>query len=496
VSINVELGEQQAPGAVPAGLQPFGALPVWLEAAAQPERVQRALARSIPACAAGELTLEACEIKRLRFKAKTRCWTGSYRVTVAGPQPGQRRVVVLRGTILPPGMDDPAAASAAPAFGEPGWRTYLPDLRLDLQVEPEETELTMLPSLTDPAQARALLEESIRRGPGAYRDIRIAAAAPRVARHKLNSRCTILYHLEYPADLAAEQRGPELVIAKVYHDDKGQNAYTGMRALWESPLATSEKVSIAEPLAYLPDLKLLLQAPIPVEQTLRDLLRGALRSGTPEAMTTLQDYLRKTAVGLAELHHSGVRCGSAWGWADELANVRKQSERLARVVPHLADAAAPLLERLEELGHTYPGDPAAPAHGSLRLNQVLLHQGQIGFVDFDSFCQAEPAMDLALFRSSLKDKGMRDLYEEGSNAHGAALDPDTYEARLAQLEDLSEVFLAHYERHAPVSRPRVALWEACYLFRLVLRSWSRVQPVPVTHLLTLLEREGRATGWW
>src|ERR687885_1837271 len=188
MSINVERRDQHAPRAMPAGLQPFGALPAWLEAAAQPERVRSALARSglkpASACAAGELTLEVCEIKGLRFSAKTGCWTGSYRVTVAGPQPGQRRVVVLRGTIIPPGMEEPAAAGATPAFGEPGWRTYLPELRLHVQVEPEETELTMLPALTDPDQARAFLEQSIRSGPGAYADLRIAAVTPHVMRHK------------------------------------------------------------------------------------------------------------------------------------------------------------------------------------------------------------------------------------------------------------------------------------------------------------------------
>src|SRR5919202_3719127 len=130
-----------------------------------------------------------------------------------------------------------------------------------------------------------------------------------------------------------------------------------MRALWDSPLATSEAERIAEPLAYLPALKVLVQGPIREEQRLSDLLRGALRSGAPEAMAEVQDYLRKTAVGLAALHRSGVRWGTAWGWADELATVRGQSERLARVVPHLADAAAPLLERLEALGQAYPAGP-------------------------------------------------------------------------------------------------------------------------------------------
>src|SRR5207244_7553711 len=131
-------------------------------------------------------------------------------------------------------------------------------------------------------------------------------------------------------------------------------------------------------------------------------LWGALRSGTPEAMAALQEYLRKTAVGLAELHRSRVRWGTVRGWADKLADIRDELEQLACVVPHLADAAAPLLGRLEALARAYPVDPPVPAHGDFRPNQVLLHQGRIGFVDFDSFCQAEPAMDLALFLSSLK----------------------------------------------------------------------------------------------
>src|SRR5918912_2325961 len=251
-----------------------------------------------------------------------------------------------------------------------------------------------------------------------------------------------------------------------------------MRALWESPLATSEKVRIAEPLAYLPDIRVLLQGPICVEQTLSALIRRALHSGKAETMTALQEYLRKTAVGLAELHRSGVRWGTAWGWADELANVREEKlEPLSRIVPQLADAAAPLLERLEALDRAYPADPPVPAHGTFRPAQVLLSQGRIGFIDFDGFCQAEPAMDLALFRSSLKDKGMRMLYDEADSRDDAALDPATCRTRLAQLDELSEVFLAHYERHASVSRQRVAVWEACELFRRVVRSWAQVQPV-------------------
>jgi hypothetical protein len=70
------------------------------------------------------------------------------------------------------------------------------------------------------------------------------------------------------------------------------------------------------------------------------------------------------------------------------------------------------------------------------------------------------------------------------------------EARLAQLDELSEEFLAHYERHAAVSRQRIALWEACDLFTLVLHCWARVQPVRMACILMLLERHWHATGLW
>src|SRR5918911_4469759 len=100
-------------------------------------------------------------------------------------------------------------------------------------------------------------------------------------------------------------------------------------------------------------------------------------------------------------------------------------------------------------------------------------------------------MDLALFLTSLKKNGMLALYDERNSMDGAALDPAACQARLAQMDELGEVVLAHYERHAPVSRPRVALWEACDLFTLVLHSWVRVKPIRVTHMLMLLERHGR-----
>jgi hypothetical protein len=95
-----------------------------------------------------------------------------------------------------------------------------------------------------------------------------------------------------------------------------------MRALWRSPLATDKRVQIAEPIAYLPDLKLLIQGPIPEEQTLTTLLESALRTQTSAALAALDSAMRKTAIALAALHQSGTATSSTYRWIDELAEVR------------------------------------------------------------------------------------------------------------------------------------------------------------------------------
>ena len=407
----------------------------------------------------------------------------------------------LRGRLHPPGTAAPAIPAAGAAFGADGWRCYLPELGLELWPQPPDAAPPALPLLTEPEAARALLERSIRSGSPRYRDLRLRACTPSVVRHRLGRHCTVVYRLTYPAGLAAGRGWPDLVVAKAYHGDEGRTAYAAMRALWHSPLRTGGVVSIAEPLAYVPELRVLVQGPVRGDRTLKQLIPAALRAGTPGALAALAGHVRRAAAGLAALHRSGAAPGPTRTWADELAEVREVLADLAVSLPQLAAAAAPLLARLEALAAAHPADPPVPAHGSFRPAQVLLHGGQIGFIDFDGFCQAEPAMDLAQFRATAKEAGLngvlsdKDEDEDGAAA-GAALPaedgalPDRAAclARLGRVDALCEAFLAAYEARHPVSRPRVALWEALALLTMVLHRWTKVKPARLPLSLLLLER--------
>ncbi len=474
------------------GFWKLAVLPDWLLAPLQAGGVSDALRRAVPEFASGALILRNVKIKRMTLKDDA-CgrWAGTYNLTIEEPGAGKRGVA-LRGTFTPPHLRGDTVSETPGAqrpFGVEGWRCALPELGLELEPEPPESQLAAMPQLTDPEQARVLLERGINSGNPTYHDLRIRGCTPEMISYKPGSRATIRYHLSYTPGSSADRHWPETVIAKTYRkDSKGRNAYDGMLVLWHSPLATGDLATIAEPLAYIPELKIMVQRPIAGEQSLEDMLKAALSADSQEAIEELYDYMRKAAAGLAALHQSGVRHGETIELAERFAEIHELIARLLVPVPELAGTAEPLLMRLESLAATHPPDPGVPTHGTFHPEQVLIDGPKIGLIDFDDFCMAEPALDVGLFRAAIKDNGMNAL--DASLAHNREIRV----ARLEQLDTIGEVFLAEYERHAPISRQRVALWEAWSYLRDALHYWTKVKPAEPDNGALMLESHLRDMG--
>ena len=166
---------------------------------------------------------------------------------------------------------------------------------------------------------------------------------------------------------------------------------------------------------------------------------------------------------------------------------------MTTAVPALAPAVVPLFAYLEGLAVGSTPDMQVPTHGTFRPAQVLLDQGRIGFIDFDSFCQAEPAMDLALFMVALVDSGMSFFTARQSSIPEHEL-RHVLEERLTYLDALADSFLSHYAALRPVSHARVGLWRALNTLELVARSWDRVKPKRLNHTILMLERQLRMRG--
>jgi len=470
---------------IASGLSAFGTLPEWLVAGMDGELVGSELERQVPELSDGRLRLLSCVPAGLHAKGDE--WVARYEVQVAE---GKRaRGIVLVGRLWAPGQEPPGAAmktTAEPRFGAIGWHGWLPGARLQLRVQGHDDALPALATLVDPTSAAELLQRVLRSA--GYPEVTIASCLPQVLRYKPGSRCTVLERLDY-ADRGGAPTPPDFVVAKTHRGDKGQTAWAAMNALWGVPDRWRHAVMLAQPLAYLPVERILVQGPVPGEVKLDELAIQVVIEDSPAVLDRLRQALANTARGLAAIHRSGVSYAGVATFDQELTKVRELVSRLSRTTAQLQYAAAPLLEDLAQTSRAQPAGPTVSAHHTFRPAQVLLQQGRVGFIDFDGACMSEPALDIGRFRAKLRDIGICALTRGGRPLSGPSL------ARHLRLFDgLCEGFVAAYQERAAVSVDRVVLWETSDLLTAVLQAWSRVQVDRLEPRLVLLRHQLGAGG--
>ena len=450
--------------------------PRWLRAAADPAQVARALETTVPELGPdGRLQLQDVGLS-WRLRKDERRWRGTIRVTTTAHGGDTSMLTRLRARLDPPGTVPDGPSTGEPGlgtvpFGQPGWSCTLLDLGITLSCEQDE-QLPALTWLTDADEALPRLVEML--GETRPDSAAIVGCTPQILRYKLGSRCTVGYDFD---TTGADDQLPTSVIAKVYAGNKGAIAHESMAALWASPLRRSE-VAIAEPLGYDPERRLLLQGPVPGDRTLKQLMIDAFQGDACDP-GPLEPLIRKSARGLADLHRSGVSIGQTRRWRDDLDELTSRRNRVLGVVPELASYGAELLAALEELDRSVPPDPDVPSHGSFRAAQVLVDDDDIGFIDFDSFAQAEPALDVAEFAFRLEQLALVKTATQRADGEGAE--------HRAAVDHLTSAFLDEYRRHAEVSQERVTLWWAVAALSLVFSSFTKLKLARLPACVDLVE---------
>jgi hypothetical protein len=464
----------------------FSTIPPWLAAALDADQVMLALNRHVPEFASGALTLRDCTIDQLHLKDTDAEWGRNWMLTVADDD-GERHIPI-RVRLIAPGLAtiDPPAETVPLESSD--WQCWLPEVGLLCKRgrTKKDKELPSLKALTDPEQARALLEQALRTQATGYAQVSIRSCIPEVLHNKPGKSTVLRYHLDYGPQ-GARHSWRETVILKMYSDDIGHNAFVGMRALWNAGLQKSAAVHVPEPLAYLAGQQAILMGPVAEEHDLEKLLDALLLSDDPADQEALHGAFRATGVALAAFHHCGATVDQITTWHQGFAEAAQQLTYLRVPFPESIAAVDRLVERLRAMEATVPADPLVPTHGAFRPEQILVADRQISFIDFDYFCMAEPAFDIALFRATTMDNG---LYSEWIRPRDEA----EVALRRTRLEALNESFLAEYESHAPVSRRRVALWEAIFYFNDSLQCWTKPRPDDARLVVSLLEHHLHTLG--
>lgn len=267
-----------------------------------------------------------------------------------------------------------------------------------------------------PWMARATDSSVMRQHFGALLGTPIDSCTITPVRYRPSVRCVFRYDLNGPA-------GEQTFFGKLI----GQGAEESMAtiaALHKARASFPDMPRVLPPLAYWPELHLLVQAEVSGGAELNDLAFDPAQD-----TATRERWLHDAGRRLAGLHSCDV-AGPPRTMADDLDELREYIAPMASVDPALAQRYTAALERI-----TSRGEPAlAASHGAFRTDQFMIEDGELVMIDLDGFCWANPARDLGNFMAYLRWKAIRkpndaafidhvgQLFLEGYRAAGRSID--------------------------------------------------------------------------
>lgn len=217
--------------------------------------------------------------------------------------------------------------------------------------------------------------------------------AIRVVRHKPGKRCVIEYDL---ADAGGISRGT--LIGKIRRKRSGRTAFELARAFGESGFdpTAADGVSVPEAVAYVKKLGMWLQRKVPGFESTAILETPA----GPEIAVHVAEAAFK-------VHRAGVPTERIHGIDDEL-------EILDRCLDDVASARPSWRLRLERLKQCarriaipLHGRPSCGIHRDFYADQVIVDRNRLWLLDFDLYCQGDPALDIGNFIGHVTEQSLR-----------------------------------------------------------------------------------------
>jgi len=125
--------------------------------------------------------------------------------------------------------------------------------------------------------------------------------------------------------------------------------------------------------------------------------------------------------------------------------------------------------------------PLCFSHGDFTYSQLIITGSLSGLVDFDSVCQAEPALDLGQFLA------YQHMVICKTQRPDAPMQPE-------EIDRLSELFIGTYIEAAgswlkdpELLRARVIVYETLSMIRLVVHSWEKLKGTRLKYTVQMVK---------
>jgi aminoglycoside phosphotransferase (APT) family kinase protein len=343
---------------------------------------------------------------------------------------------------------------------------------LGMQVYPFELDPSLpgLASTLDEATMRQALTRAL--SASELGDRRVMRCQVTPLRYRPGKRCTLRLNVW----LRAPRTGTitaHTYFGKLYHSmAKAQAVYAEMQLLATATAVQAQHLQVAQPVAFLPEFPLVLQAP--VQGTALDLLLSHPERMTSTGAARANAAVLAAAAALAELHQLPMT-------SERLRPVRSDLQKLVRRIPVVARVAPTLGANMAELTGALAaslgqlsqwGETLSVVHGDCKPSQFLIGNGPTALLDFDHCGMADPASDVGMFLATLRQLNVFQMLKTGR--------------ALVWLEEMERHFVQVYTMTGSLNHDKAedfgrrATWyQALALLRKALRAFARSPRSPV-----------------
>jgi hypothetical protein len=255
-----------------------------------------------------------------------------------------------------------------------------------------------MPSLAealDPREAERQLQRRLPRLTGKDGSLRLEAI--RVRRYKPARRCMIEYEVAVGRPDAPPE--PTTVIGKVRVHRFGKSGFRLLDAMWNAGFRddSADGISVPEPLGTVSTFRMWIQRKVPGSAATELLAgEGGERLGV------------RIAEAAHKLHRAGVPAQRHHTMADELGILDERLSHIAAAEPAVAARVERLLDACHRLGDA-PTRARCGIHRDFYADQVIVHGSRLYLLDFDLYCEGDPALDIGNFVGHVTEHSLRTL---------------------------------------------------------------------------------------
>lgn len=228
----------------------------------------------------------------------------------------------------------------------------------------------------------------------AFNDAELQAI--RVMRHKPGRRCAIAYDLAVYTDNSCQSL---TIIGKARAKGLDHHSHELQRSLQNSFAEDSlDGISVPETMGMIPEWGMWLQKKVP-GTVATDVLAG-------EAGISLA---RKIAQAAHKLHQTAISPHRCHTMADELKILHDRIPQVSQQYTQWEKRLKRVLEKCDRLAADTPVFHQCGIHRDFYGDQIIVNGNRLYLLDFDLYCQGDPALDIGNFIAHLTESSLRTL---------------------------------------------------------------------------------------